>query len=150
MRREQIQTAGGAVALKLWPETEQEQALTPIERAFLAATLTQLSASDPTVRNQIEHAACTCRHATGYGMYLELAIPSSCRASSSVKRDAGGAILVWRGSERMLQSIAFFKHGLLDFLEIIPVDGDSWAADECLAITSARIDAVDITPQAWE
>jgi hypothetical protein len=149
MRHEWIDIEGGTPTLKLWPETEEERTLKAVERAFLAATLTKLSGSDADVAGQIEHAFCTCRHMTGYGAYIELALPGHCRPSQSVKHDAGGAILVWRGSERMLQSIAFFKDGLLDFLEIIPADGELWSVDECLAITSASIEAVRITPQGW-
>lgn len=149
MRQECIEGEGDHPTCRLWPETDQERALKAVERAFLAATLTKLSSNDPAVVGQIERAVCTCRHLTGYGMFIELAVPGDCQRSLGVKRDSGGAVLVWRGSERMLQSIAFFEDGLLDFLEIVPVDGEPWSCDECLAITSAPIEAVEIIPQGW-
>lgn len=145
MREEWIEIEGGNPALKLWPETEVEAALRAVERALLGATLAEASRIDAGIHRQIEQAVCACRHLTGYGMYLEIALPSDSQPSQSVRRTAGGATLTWRDTAKApLAAVAFFKDGLLEFLEVFPSDGEGWSVDECRTITSASLDAVEI------
>lgn len=149
MREEWKQSQDGAPTLKQWPETGQERVLKPVELAFLAATLTKLAKSGPEVAQQIEHATYTCREMTGYGAFLELDVPDHLRSLAEIDRDQGGAVLAWRDSSRMLVSIAWFDKGLLVALEMYPVYDEAWSPQECLAILSAPLEEVDITPQGW-
>ncbi len=149
MREEWKQSQDGVPTLKQWPETGQERVLKPVELAFLAATLTKLAKSGPEVAQQIEHATCICREMTGYGAFLEFSVPDHFRSLAEIVGNQGGAVLAWRDSSRMLVSIAWFDKGLLVALEMYPVYDEAWSPQECLAVLSAPLEEVDITPQGW-
>lgn len=149
MRREWITHETGGRTLSLWPESTSELELGPVERSFLIATLSRQTGTDPGLSAQIHGATCTCRTLTNYGAMLDLDTPANIQPFLNEVQPAGGALLAWRDTPRYLEGFVWFKEGRLDCLEIVPLDGEGWTNDECIAILAAPLDAVEIVPQGW-
>jgi hypothetical protein len=147
MREQWKRVEGGTPALSLWPETEQEQQLTAVERSLLEATLARAVRNYEDLCAQIELVRCTCRDFTGYGAYLHLEVPGSLPGAASAERAMGEARINWVSREREdLRTVVFFEHGRLAALELYPGDGENWTVTDCREILSAHPADVVISP----
>lgn len=149
MREDWIPIKGGTPALHLWPEDETERATTPVERALLDYLGQQMIAAQP----ELDFVACfrgirvSCREFTGYGAYLVFYREDHTGAFNIMRDDPGGsALLNWAASDQppLLAQVYSTSSGL--FLELVPIDGENWLADECREIVFADLSEVVIRP----
>ncbi len=172
MREEWTDLPGGAATLREWPQSAQERAFRPVERAILRASLL-LPQINPTFVQQLATLTCVSRCYTAYGAYIELVVPDTSPSPSvplvdeglgrwTAAADAaatamdvsaksfdvgGGALVCWRRSpDRLLGTVLFEDAGRLSLVEFYPIKGEGWSVAECRALLAADPKDVDIRP----